>query len=76
LSNSFITGAAETGDKSIAGFVVTGGQLSPELLLPAINYRRCHCNQRSINRGCHGIDENPGQGGILVSTTQAIIYRR
>jgi hypothetical protein len=33
-------------------------------LLPAINYLRYLCYRRKMNRWCHGIEENPGQGLI------------
>ncbi len=34
------------------------------LLLTVTNYRQCHCYCQFINRWCHGIDENLGQGLI------------
>jgi hypothetical protein len=58
---------------------------SVALLKPAINYRFCRCYQGKINRLCHEIFENPGQGVIAcfndsgnnilpVSMTPAMIY--
>ncbi len=34
------------------------------LLLTVTNYRQCHCYCQLINRRCHGIEENLGQGLI------------
>jgi hypothetical protein len=62
----------------------TSNKLSQVSLLPAVNYRRRRCYRWQINRRCHWIERNPGQGLITgrplspvnslspVSTTPAV----